>query len=241
MMGMGLALSTSQNSVALPAPLTIASLVAWYRADKGITIATGVSQWNDQSGTGDANKNAIQATGANQPTLNASDVNYGGQATITSVAADRLVTGVWAVALAQPFTVFWAGHRTGGSFPRFFDSLSSLNLTGCYDDGGNATAQTVGLSLAAGTTTANTPSISYVIFNGASSKIGVRQRTPNATGALDANGATGLTLGGSQTAATNGMIGTYAEFVVLAEAATAAHIDKIMSYMGALYGLAVGA
>lgn len=42
------------------------SLVGWYRYGAGITIATGVSQWNDQSGNG---YNLVQATGALQPVL----------------------------------------------------------------------------------------------------------------------------------------------------------------------------
>lgn len=40
--------------------------VFFLRADAGVTIATGVSQWNDQSPVGN---NFVQATGANQPTV----------------------------------------------------------------------------------------------------------------------------------------------------------------------------
>jgi hypothetical protein len=40
---------------------------AWLRADKGITVATGVSKWADQSTN---NREAAQATVANQPTYN---------------------------------------------------------------------------------------------------------------------------------------------------------------------------
>jgi hypothetical protein len=36
----------------LTVPLSIPNLVAWYRADQGITLGTGVQQWNDISGNG---------------------------------------------------------------------------------------------------------------------------------------------------------------------------------------------
>jgi hypothetical protein len=62
-------------------PLTIVTSVSklFYQvADLGVTIATGVSQWDDQSGAG---KHAVQATGTNQPVLNAAALN--GKNTIT--------------------------------------------------------------------------------------------------------------------------------------------------------------
>jgi hypothetical protein len=43
-----------------------ASVVQFNRGDVGTTIATGVSQWNDLTATGN---NGVQATGANQPVL----------------------------------------------------------------------------------------------------------------------------------------------------------------------------
>jgi hypothetical protein len=54
-------------------PQTILGGLAWWlRADKGITIATGVSQWNDLSGNG---VNFTQATAANQPTFVSNAIN----------------------------------------------------------------------------------------------------------------------------------------------------------------------
>ncbi len=50
---------------ASPKTILGASLVAWYRADLGISLGTGVSAWADQSGNGN---NFVQATGAQQPT-----------------------------------------------------------------------------------------------------------------------------------------------------------------------------
>lgn len=55
-------------------PNLIAGCQLWLRGDLGITTATGVSAWADQSGKGN---HFTQATGANQPALVAS--NIGGQ------------------------------------------------------------------------------------------------------------------------------------------------------------------
>jgi hypothetical protein len=49
-------------------PTSLPGCVLWLRADLGITIGTGVSAWADQSGNGNG---VTQATGANQPTVNA--------------------------------------------------------------------------------------------------------------------------------------------------------------------------
>ena len=47
-------------------PLSLPNLAWWLDAGRGITIATGVSQWNDLSGN---NRNATQPTAASQPAL----------------------------------------------------------------------------------------------------------------------------------------------------------------------------
>lgn len=45
-------------------PKSFAGLVLWCRSDLGITIGTGVSQWSDQSGSGN---HLVQGTAGNQP------------------------------------------------------------------------------------------------------------------------------------------------------------------------------
>ncbi len=60
-------------------PVWIQGLKGWYRADLGITIATGVSSWADQSGTGGIGA-ATQATGNRQPTYSTSGWTNGGSA-----------------------------------------------------------------------------------------------------------------------------------------------------------------
>lgn len=53
-------------------PADLSGLVLWLKADAGITIATGVSAWLDQSTSA---VSFTQGTGANQPTFNATGIN----------------------------------------------------------------------------------------------------------------------------------------------------------------------
>lgn len=53
-------------------PTSVSGCTLWLRADLGVTTATGVSAWNDQSGSGN---HWTQASGAGQPLLVASAVN----------------------------------------------------------------------------------------------------------------------------------------------------------------------
>lgn len=77
---------------------SIAGVKAWYRADLGTVIATGVSQWNDQSGNGN---HLVQATGANQPIVVIGQNNLA--ALRFDSVNDFMTVGF---VLAQPMTVF---------------------------------------------------------------------------------------------------------------------------------------
>ncbi len=56
-------------------------------ADLGITVATGVSNWVDQSTAGG---NATQATGANQPALITADAAFGGRNSVLGDGSNDL-------------------------------------------------------------------------------------------------------------------------------------------------------
>ena len=74
-------------------PITVANNKAWYRADLGASV----SAWLDQSGTGDANKNAAQAVGAIQPSLAASAA-FNNQQTFTFTGSDTTGAKVYETA-----------------------------------------------------------------------------------------------------------------------------------------------
>lgn len=234
---LGLGLKAHFGGASSSSPITIltTSLVAWYRADLLVTQSGGVvSAYGDSSGTGDANKNATQGTPANQPAFNASNASYGNQPTITYTGSQRLVTGTWATALTQPYTLFMVGHTTDGVGNEFVCGNSGamdVNDTSPHFEYSN----TVQSSL----TTTNTPSIVWMIVNGASSKVGVRANTANGTGDSGAGSVPGITIGNFR----NGGIpwnGPQAELVVASGALSQGLINQMTAYMAARYSLTQG-
>lgn len=112
--------------IAEPTPLTIitsVSVTQWIRGDLGITLATGVSAWNDQSGNG---HNFAQGTGSQQPAYNAADATLNNKPTVTGDGSnDTLVnntisngSGVWQSGIIKMnswgnFKVVWGGPAVG--------------------------------------------------------------------------------------------------------------------------------
>lgn len=76
-------------------PLTIVTSRTWailFSAARGVTVATGVSQWDDNSGFA---RNATQGTGAQQPAYSASDAAFAGLPSITGDGADDWLSVAW--------------------------------------------------------------------------------------------------------------------------------------------------
>lgn len=117
-------------------PTNLSGAVIWLRADLGITIATGVSAWADQSGNGN---NATQATGANQPLFVANStmngrpsVRFNGVAQVLSTTTGAtttdhtiIVAGKWVAlpAAQKAFIDFGDGAAAGNG-----SSIGSLNV-----------------------------------------------------------------------------------------------------------------
>lgn len=115
-------------------PLTILGSLAWWvRADQGITLAAGVSQWNDLSGNG---VNFAQGTAGFQPALVASAIN--GRPAVQSDGVDDALTASWARVApgTQPFYL-WLVCRQ--------DTWSSNDyICGDFSGNGFAVVQNVG-------------------------------------------------------------------------------------------------
>jgi hypothetical protein len=88
-----------------PATIMGANTVAWWRADLGVTIGTGVSQWSDQSGNG---FHLAQGTGANQPTFEASGGPNSTPSILFDGSNDRLINAaIDRPAPATTPTIIW--------------------------------------------------------------------------------------------------------------------------------------
>lgn len=227
-------------------PTQITGLKAWYRADLGITLnSTTVSAWADQSGTGDTNKNLVQATGASQPTYNAADAAYNNKPTL-SFSGSQMHSGTWSSALAQAFTVYVAGNVTAvsGSTMFFFNSSSDKAWVISRDNG--ASGPQSSLAMYAGTTLAtnslsapqlNSKSLMCAVFNGASSSGYVNSlATTYCTGQVGSVGVTDAIVG-AYAGGGLALTGKIAEIIVYSGGHSLADRTSVLTYLSSRYAV----
>lgn len=202
----------------------------WVKSDTGITIVTGVSQWDDQSGNAN---HLTQGTGTRQPSVTAAALN--GIQGITFDGTSDLMTSPAFVRTA-PSTVFlvmrqdtWTANDfifesgTAGSFS-MFQRTATPNM-----------AMTSGVNLDNGNLAVASFGLVTCIFNGASSTFQV-QSTAESNGDTGANAANGFTLGARPTTTGFSNI-TVMEVVVMPGAASVAQRDAMKAYVLARYGI----
>jgi hypothetical protein len=226
-------MSTRKKAVSGPfTPLSLTSLKGWYKSDVGVTIVTGVSQWDDQSGN---TNHLVQATGGSQPTVTAAAVN-GLPALLFDGVDDNLSKSYGT--LAQPLTVFlvvrqetWTSART------IVDGKAAAGTMMVLQTGVSPA-----LSLNAGASVANNTNLALAsfglvtaIFNGASSVLQI-QNTAETTGDPGAGTPNGLTIG-SRANATQFANVSVAEAIVMAASATATERTNMKAYVLARYGI----
>ena len=195
-----------------PAPPTsIANCEAYYNADVGTTIATGVSQWNDQSG----NSNTLtQGTAAQQPAFVSSWRN--GKAAIQFDGGDD---SLWRATLssgtiAQPTTMLLVFESANESVKAMVDSRDASNRQLLANDSGWIGSY-AGAYIQNARTWASTEScIQTAVFNGASSSNRVLRHglsTLTGSGTAGSGSINGLTIGNafSDGAGTAGKIASF--------------------------------
>ncbi len=228
------------------APATIASilgasLVADYEPlPANLTlVGSKISVWNDQSGSGDPNKNATQATDANRPTLVSSDANFNGAPSASfPTTAQLMATGVWAAALPEPYMQFVVAMKTNNLASTYL--LNSLgNPGGIFSVASNVEITDQAHTLASGVGIVMTPGIIVAVRNGASSSIAVRQNTPQASGNGGSGTITGLTLG-NFAGGGFGAVGSIARIIVASGVVSTANIAAVTAILALKYGLVQG-
>ncbi len=226
-------------------PQTLYGLSAWYRADLGVRSG-GQFAWNDQSRTGDSQKNA-SSSGTARPTLNTSNAAYNGCPTIDfNGTTNYLQTATWTNPVNQPFTEFVVGHAGVGT-----SSSIALSNLGSGLDCNIFEATSDAPSIAAGgVTVASTgiwvaPGVFCSVFNGASSTVYFNSRTSTGSGSAGTNGRTGLTIGDYGPNLQNGFSwgnhggGSIAEIINYNRILTGYEIAQVMTYLGARYGISI--
>jgi len=229
----------SARQLAAFSPSQIAGLTFWLDAGVGITIATGVSQWNDRS----ANAfNVTQATGGNQPTFLASDINGRPAVQFVAASSHNLARAASVTVPNQAYTIFCVKKEdTVGTQRTHFSSSSSatgLSLSStaasAYDvrflavashSGGTVpTVYEVEEYTRAGTGTAN-----FLKINGTTVGIG------GGTGDM----VIGAGIGVGMFASSEFFNGKIAELIVYDSGLSGANASAVRGYLGAKYGITV--
>lgn len=210
----------------------------WLRADLGVTIATGVSSWADQSGNGN---HFTQGTGSRQPTVDANTV--GGQPSIRFTTANDLVgtAASYNPSAAASTTMVICRSLTSTGSGAFEDSgstsgkLIQIGSTSCA-------CWPVGASAAAPGGIASGLSLAEVIHSGSGAN-GLLFRVRNLTEYKTAT--TTAAFGNNATARFR--IGYYGNFngyisevIVVPRLLTSSEKISMSSYMNARYGAGWG-
>ena len=213
----------------------------------GISGASSVSFWADQSGTADINKNCLQATAANQPSYNPNNSSFNGKPSIDfNGTTGYLVSGTWSSALAQPFTSLAVGvSNSSGNNAMLIDNLAA-HQTSMQDSSGTYEifAGSATLNDSSGLVMTN-PFAIGATFNGASSQLWAKQKTAQAIGTNPgANNMTGTTIGGLGSApgnTTNSWNGSIAFIAIYNRTLSAAEMSAMMDWLGTTYNITIGA
>lgn len=113
-------------------PSQLTGLSLWLRADLGVTV-TNVAQWNDSSGSGDPNRNFVQGTVAQQPTLNPSNTILNHQPSVDFSHPDAQVmnqVGEWSIDPSQPYWMVIVAYDI--DFTRQQGWVGDINENGWY-------------------------------------------------------------------------------------------------------------
>ena len=223
------------------APKSLPGLVLDLDPAHGITLSgSNVTAWADQSGTGDANKNATD--GAVAPTFLSSSASYNGQPVVVIGAPITccMVTGAWSTPLPQPCTVVFVGHAIGAGNAYGFDSLSAGSQMGMSGLASNVGLYAGAAGINSGVSTQGIPSCCTAIFQASpNASIAVNTKTPQATGNVGTNGATGFTIG-NWAGQSQSLHGQIARMLVWNRALSATDIGKLAPYITSTYGVTIG-
>lgn len=238
MIGLGLGLAGRAGGATAAWAPTAASvpLLAWYRADLGVTApANVVSQVDDQSGAADANRNQTGTA-----TLVPTDATYGNQASVSHAAQTLARVGTWTTTPAAPITVVIIGEIDSSNKGVLGDTASS-NLF--WSSGANW-AFYDGATLDSGVD-ATTPAAMMFTDDGtggaAAAKIYVNDlSTPAATTTTMFNAANGLDIGSGAGLVPN-FTGKWAEIIIFDGVLTPTDVDDLKDYLNTTraYGIAV--
>ena len=214
-----------------------AELIAWLRADLGVTLSSGVAAWADQSGNG---RNFAQGTPSLRLGHSASDPAFGGRAVVIGSATGELpAVGAWT--RVQPITLYAVcTSGNSGDWKTIVDATAGDRAV-LRADPSEQGSIFAGSGNVTGTTLLNSPSIVCAVFNGASSALYIRSTTAAASGNPGTQGIGTPIIGRAAPGPAYYLAadGKIAELVWIAGADNAAQRAQMFRYLRGRYGLAV--
>lgn len=211
-------------------PPAVSGLAIWLRADKGITIATGVSNWLDARGSGNA---VAQGTVGLQPLVTAVNAAFNNQPTVNFDGVDDFLQG--AFALVQPSHVFIACKFNTVLSQAVFDGATDVGMLLRQELGGTTLTFFGGAALTITIASTTAKHVYDLQFNGASSASFV-DAVANIAGNAGASAANGLTVGARGAGTTPANV-SVAEIAVYSRILSAAEDSRVTSYMRARYAI----
>lgn len=226
-------------------PSSIPNLALWTRADMGITAS--VSAWTDQSGSGDANRNVVQATASHQPFRNPNNAAGNGQPSIhfTQNPFEYLsMVGTWSNApIAQPYTMIVVGSDSGSGTNVFLGDYNGDNwyLTGY----GGFYGASVGATLLGTTPDSTSLKVIMIEANDPSSTIRVNDLTAEAftsgSGSAGFGNLPQFQVGGASMGSAGPLLGDIFEVIVYRGLISSSNRSALIKgYLAPRYGLTIG-
>jgi len=215
------------------APPDISGNLLWLRSDLGITIATGVSAWADQSGNGN---NLTQATGGRQPVYSAAGGPNGLPMLVCTAASIQDMTGIFTVGSAPTYLWIIVLWNTLVAAQTMCDghAADSLRLAGAS----SSAVEYLGTSaISSGSVVSTGVWYNYgLTMNGATSSI-VQNGVTIASGSTGTViTPTGFTIGAEGLGNNNNGNVSFAEVALYNRLPTAGQIQQLTNYRVARYG-----
>lgn len=218
------------------APTDISGLQAWYRADLGVSIGTGVSAWADQSGNV---RNLTQPTGSKQPTVVANNATYNSQTTLhfNAAASQELDSGAWA-SIASPYSIFVVGNAAAiGNYGYCGGTANVVEFGSVAGDTQDPTAY-AGVFLDSGIAQDTAKHVFGATFQVAGS-VWRDNKTAIVTGSTGTNALSDFQVG-KDGAGSHFLTGDIAEICIYVGALSAPNLASLFAYFGARYAIAIG-
>jgi hypothetical protein len=230
--GIGIGIGMSSGSGSGFSPASLSGLIAWYRSDRGITIATGVSQWNDISGNGN---HLVQATTTKQPPFDADSGPNGHPFVGTFDNVDDFLQD--AFTLSQPIDAFLVikPSASGAGNGTIMDGAAGANSMRLFVSAANTLGIFAGTAIVSAAATETAFHRVRGEFNGASSGITVDNgsRVAGNAGAASPGGVTlGIFGDGSSDPSDSQIVEAIFYNRILTTEAT-----QVQAYLTARYGI----